>query len=132
MKGLSHVLSARILAVAFLLPGVAGFIPNPVIGPNGLFVTNGAHNLVHLVTAALFLFTSTRSEAAAQLFTRTFGVVYLLVGVVGFLFLGSNEQGMLLGFIHINQIDNFLHVGLGALITALGFGLPAATAEGTA
>ena len=128
MKTISHITSARILAAAFILPGIAGLFSNPLIGPEGIFVTNGAHNLVHLVTAALFLLTSTRSEAAAQLFTRTFGVVYLLVGVVGFFFLSGAEEGMLLGLIHINQIDNFLHVGLGALITAIGFALPAQSA----
>ena len=42
-------------AVGFVLPGILGFIPNPVLGPDSLFVTNTAHNLVHLITAVAFL-----------------------------------------------------------------------------
>jgi len=120
---------AQILAVAFLLPGILGFIPNSIIGNDGLFVTNLAHNMVHLVTAALFFFMSTQSAAAARRFTQIFGVVYLLVGVLGMIVLGSDQQGMLLGFIHINRADNYLHIGLGALISLAGFAVPAP--EGT-
>ena len=115
---------AQILGIGFVLPGVLGFLPNPVIGPDGLFVTNTAHNLVHLVTAALFFFVSTQSAVAARRFTRIFGVVYLLVGVLGFVVLAGGQEGMLLGVVHINQLDNFLHIGLGAVISLAGFAVP--------
>lgn len=121
MTSLSPSAMAKIFAVAFALAGIAGFIPNPLLGPDGLFVTNVAHNFVHLITAALFWYVATRSESAALTFTRVFGVVYLLVGVLGFIVLGGREQGMLLGLVHINQMDNFLHIGLGAAIGAAGF-----------
>ncbi|MCH9650671.1 MAG: DUF4383 domain-containing protein [Deltaproteobacteria bacterium] len=129
MKSLSPNRIAQILAVAFVLPGILGFFPNPVIGPDGLFAANTAHNLVHLVTAALFLFMSTQSASAARRFTQVFGVIYLLVGVMGFLVLGGSEEGMLLGVVHINQLDNFLHIGLGVLICVAGFAFPKAPAS---
>ncbi len=115
---------AQALAIAFLLPGVLGFVPNPVIGPDSLFVTNTMHNLVHLVTAVLFFVMSLQSAGAARRFTQVFGIVYLLVGVLGFIVLGGSEEGMLLGVIHINQLDNFLHIGLGAVICVAGFLTP--------
>jgi len=43
-----------IFSAAFLLAAVIGFIPNPLVGRDGLFVTNTPHNLVHLATAIGF------------------------------------------------------------------------------
>ncbi|MDX1642735.1 MAG: DUF4383 domain-containing protein [Thermoanaerobaculia bacterium] len=113
--------AARLFGAAFAAAGVAGFVPNPVLGPEGLFVANTAHNLVHLATAGLFFWTAALGERAALLFTQSFGVVYLLVGALGFAFLGGASEGHLLGVVHINQADNLLHLGLGALLAAAGF-----------
>ena len=49
-----------------------------------------------------------------------FGPVYCLVGVAGFLMLGGAAEGHLLGIVHINQLDNFLHLDLGIGIGAAG------------
>ncbi len=108
-------------AVTFALAGVAGFVPNPLVGPNGLFVTNVAHNFVHLLTAGIFAFMATQGDVPARRFMQVFGVVYLLVGVLGFFTLAGSSEGMLLGLIHINQLDNWLHIGLGSAIAAVGF-----------
>ncbi len=115
---------AQLFALAFVIPGVLGFLPNPLIGSDGLFVANTAHNLVHLVTAALFVAVSIHSANASRWFMKLFGVVYLLVGVLGFVILKGTTEGMLLGLVHINQLDNFLHVGLGALILVAGVAVP--------
>ncbi len=108
-------------AVAFAVAGLAGFAPNPIVGADGVFVTNTAHNFVHLVTGALFGLFALRGDAAALTFTRAFGPAYLLVGVIGLGVLAGSSEGMLLGFIHINQFDNYLHLGLGTIISAVGF-----------
>ena len=55
-------------------------------------------------------------DRPAIAFMKTFGVVYFLVGVLGFVTLGSAPEGHLLGLVHINRMDNVLHVGLAALI----------------
>lgn len=107
-------------SVTFLLATVIGFIPNPLVGGNGLFITNTAHNLVHLVTAVGFLIVARMGNVASINFMLGFGVVYLLVGMVGFLVTGISSEGMLLGFIHINALDNFLHLGLGVAILISG------------
>ena len=108
------------LAAAFALVGVLGFVPNPVVGPGSLFVTNAAHNAVHLVTALAFVGVALAGASASITFMKVFGVVYLLTGVVGFVALGGAPEGHLLGVVHLNQMDNFLHLGLGALIFGLG------------
>lgn len=107
-------------AAAFFSAGVIGFLPNPLLGPDALFVTNGAHNLVHLATAAAFAAMATLGSAAAVRFMKIFGVVYLLVGVLGFVALGGATTGHLLGVVHINGADNLLHLGLGTGILASG------------
>ena len=45
--------------VTFVLAGLLGFIPNPLVAPDGIFAVNTMHNLVHLLTGAAFLTTPT-------------------------------------------------------------------------
>lgn len=120
-SGLSATQIARIIGVVFVVAGIAGYIPNPLVGEDGLFVTNTAHNVVHLATAVLFFVVAVFGDRAAARWMQIFGVVYLLVGVVGLFALGGSTETMLLGLVHINQPDNFLHLGLGAGIAAAGF-----------
>lgn len=108
-------------AAAFLGATVLGFVPNPLVGEHALFVTNTAHNLVHLATAIGFAVVALIGERASIRFMQAFGVIYLLTGIVGFVMLGSAAEGHLLHVIHINWLDNFLHVGLGIAIAAAGW-----------
>ena len=107
-------------AISFIAAGIIGFVPNPLVGPGSIFMTNTAHNLVHVVTAIAFFFFLTRSDGAQIKFMIGFGVTYFLVGILGFITLGSSPEGMLLGFIHINTMDNYLHIGLGLGIFCSG------------
>jgi hypothetical protein len=107
---------AWIFSAIFLLATIIGFVPNPLVGNDGIFLTNAPHNLVHLATAIGFLIVALMGNTASINFMLGFGVVYLLVGAVGFLVTGFGSEGMLLGIIHINALDNFLHLGLGITI----------------
>ncbi len=111
---------AWMLSATFLLATIIGFIPNPLVGSGALFEANTAHNLVHLATAIGFAIVATMGNPASIHFMLGFGVVYLLVGVAGFFVTGFSSEGMLLGFIHINALDNFLHLGLGVVILISG------------
>ncbi len=111
---------AWIFSAAFLSATILGFIPNPIVGKNALFVTNTAHNLVHLLTAIGFLTVALLGNTASINFMKGFGVVYLIVGLMGIFVTGASSEGMLLGVIHINALDNFLHLGLGAIIFGSG------------
>lgn len=108
-------------AGAFLGATILGFLPNPLVGEGALFVTNLAHNLVHLATAVGFAAVALWGEKPSIRFMQSFGVVYTLVGLVGFVALGSKAETHLLGLVHINMLDNFLHVGLGIAIAAAGW-----------
>lgn len=51
---------------------------------------------------------------------KVFGVVLILVGVLGFI-PGITTDGHLLGIFHINGIHNIIHLATGAIALAAGF-----------
>lgn len=112
---------SKILGIVFLLIGVLGFIPNPLVGMNGLFHADMAHNLVHIITGLVLLFIAMKKAGSAPMALKVLGVVYLLLAILGFLTISG--EGPLLGFISVNSADNWLHLVLGALL--LGIGLKA-------
>jgi Domain of unknown function (DUF4383) len=111
--------AALIIGVVFVLVGILGFIPNPLVSPTGLFAVNAAHNLVHLVSGAAIL-ACAYTNIGAALGLKVFGVIYALVALLGLFTSGD----MLLGFIRTNNADHWLHVALAVVILAAGFMLP--------
>ena len=65
---------AWIFSAAFLLVTVIGFIPNPIIGEKGIFLTNTAHNLVHLLTALGFAVVAVFGNTPSIFFHENFWV----------------------------------------------------------
>ena len=110
-----------ILAALFLGTAVLGFVPNPLLGKNAFFVTNIAHDLVHLASAVGFIIVAVLGEKAAVWFMQVFGVFHISIGLIGLMTLGPQTEGHLLNIIHINSFDNFLHLGSGILIVAAGW-----------
>lgn len=121
--GVSARSAAMIIGILFLAIGLLGFIPNPLVSPTGIFVTDPLHNIVHLASGAVLL-AGVYSSLGASTALKIVGVVYGLVAVLGILGIGV-ANGMLLGLIHINAADNWLHVGLALVILYAGFGLEA-------
>ena len=112
---------AWVFAASFYATAAVGFIPNPLLGPGGLFVANTAHNIVHLLTGVGFTIVALAGSRASVVFMQAFAVIYALTGVIGFLATGLGGEGHLLGLVHLNTLDNFLHLGLGAVIGAAGW-----------
>lgn len=108
------------LGIAFVLAGILGFVPNPLVAPQGIFAVNLAHNMVHLLTGGVFLVAAIRYAPKAGLFIKAVGGAYVVVTIAGFLTAGT----MLLGLVHINEADRWLHFGLALVILAAGFALP--------
>lgn len=106
---------AQLLAATFVLVGVIGFIPNPLVSAEGLFVTNTMHNLVHVATGALFVLALIFAGRERQVILAV-GAVYGVVAGLGFLTQGD----YLLGMVQINQADRWLHLVLAIVILALG------------
>ena len=112
---------AWLFAASFIGAFILGYIPNPLVGETALFMTNTPHNLVHLFTGIGFIIVAVISNRASTLFMKAFGFIYLGVAILGFVVLGSTPDGYLLGIIHFNSMDNFLHLGLSVAILSGGF-----------
>jgi uncharacterized protein DUF4383 len=124
--------SAAVGAI-FLLAGIAGFIPGLTTGYDdmkfaghesgaeliGVFNVSILHNLVHLAFGLAGLALA-RSWATARNFLVVGGVVYLALWVYG---LVVQDEMTNANFVPLNEADNWLHLGLGAVMVALGFGL---------
>lgn len=107
--------SAVILGIIFVAVGVIGFIPNPLVSDNGIFVTNAIHNIVHILTGGVFLL-ALKLPGKETLIINAIGGAYVLVSILGFMTSGD----YMLGMIHLNTADKFLHVGLAIAILAIG------------
>jgi hypothetical protein len=111
---------ALALGIAFLGVGILGFILNPTGGELlGIFAVNVLHNLVHVLFGVLGI--ASAYTGWSRLYCQGVGVIYLLLGVLGFipgLYVGED---MLLGLVHINLADNFLHLVLGGVAAIFGF-----------
>ncbi|MGQ0740675.1 MAG: DUF4383 domain-containing protein [Alphaproteobacteria bacterium] len=110
--------AALVFGAVFILVGVLGFIPNPLVGPEGLFVTNVSHDLVHIVSGAVLL-AGVYTQLGASLALKIIGIAYAIVAVLGFVMPGD----MMLGMIAMNEADRWLHVLLAIVLLAAGFGL---------
>jgi hypothetical protein len=114
--------AAFVLGIVFLIVGVLGYIPNPIVGPTGFFVTNNLHNLVHIISG-IFLLIGVYTALTPSLALKILGVVYAIVAVLGFIMMKGGD-GVMFG-IAMNRMDHWLHVVLAIVILAAGFGLPA-------
>jgi hypothetical protein len=103
---------AMIFGAMFVLVGLLGYVDNPLIGPDGMFVTNGNHNLAHLLIGVVLLIAATRGDRASTMSMHVFGAIYALLAVLGFAAVGSEGHAMLFDLVHVNGADNWLHVFL--------------------
>lgn len=122
----------KLLGVVFVIVGVAGFVAPSLLGAH----LSLAHNLVHIVSGAVALyFGFAGSAGAARGFCLVFGIVYLLLGVCGFLLgqpgvstiPGMAEMGsdpklwpVLRGTLELGQRDHIIHILLGLIFLAGG------------
>lgn len=106
---------AILFGVIFVVVGVLGFVPNPLVGAGALFDANTAHNIVHLAVGLVLLAIAFWASAKSALWLKILGAVYLLVAVLGFVM-----PSPLLGIIEINSADNWLHVLLGVVLILAG------------
>ena len=118
---LTSIPVAWLFAASFYVAAAVQFAPNRLLGPDGLFMANPAHHFVHFVTAMGFTAVAVAGANPSIMFMRVLGVIYAVTGLVGFLATGFAGHGHLLGLVHINAMDNFLHLGLGAAIGAAGW-----------
>ncbi|MEV6905173.1 DUF4383 domain-containing protein [Amycolatopsis sp. NPDC051372] len=118
-----------VVAAAFLLVGVLGFIPGitthygelTFAGPHsgarlfGVFGVSALHNIVHLLFGIVGL-AATRRSGSARAFLMIGGLVYLLLWVYG----AATDDHSQADFVPLDHADDWLHFGLGAGMIVLG------------
>jgi len=111
-------LYAKVVGVTIVLIGVGGVL----LGEKSLFgVLNIdiAEDAIHLVTGGLMAAVGFRgSDSAVRSVVGGLGVVYLLVGVLGFV---VPDVFGLLPHEYKTVLDNLIHLSLGALGITVGF-----------
>ncbi|WP_447003028.1 DUF4383 domain-containing protein [Saccharothrix isguenensis] len=124
--------AAMAVAVVFLLVGVLGFIPGVTsnldqitfAGPEsgahllGVFHVSVLHNVVHLLFGIVGLVMA-RSAPSARAYLVGGGVVYLLLWLYGLIV----DEDSAANFVPVNNADDWLHLGLGLGMIALGLAL---------
>lgn len=104
---------AKIMGLVLLLVGVLGF--THVLDPLGAHLSP-AHNLVHIVTGVISLyFGFAGSLSGAKGFCIVFGLIYLLLGILG-LAMGQLHIGPLM----LGKVDHGIHLIVGAIFLAGG------------
>lgn len=119
---------ATILGVVFLLVGVLGFLLPTLLGAH----LSPAHNIVHLVSGAISLWLGLKgTPSGAKTFCIVFGLVYLLLGVCGFLLGGGAERMLTIlpGQLMFGTMDHLIHVALGAIFLIGGLSTKTAAAR---
>ena len=116
---------ARVVGFAFLLVGIAGFVPGlttnlydglEFAGDQGnaellgLFQVSVLHNIVHALFGVGILMAAT--PAGARTYLLGSGALYLVLFLMGIVGVGD--------WVPINSADNWLHLGLALGLIALG------------
>ncbi len=107
-----------VFGVIFLVLGLLGLIGGVgLVGTDGVFATNSAHDWVHIITGLIFILVAWKSAGSTSMLLKIFGVIYVLVAILGFV----SSSGEVLGFLAVNSADNILHLILGIVMLAAGF-----------
>ncbi len=126
-------LAALIVGVVFLLVGVGGFIPGLTTNFDdmtfashdsgsellGIFQVNILHSIVHLLFGIVGIAAS-RTSPGSKSFLIGGGVIYLVLWIYGLVV----DHDSSANFVAIDDADNWLHLGLGVGMIALGLILP--------
>lgn len=107
----------------FVLLGLTGWLPNPVIGAEGFFLTDGILNcLLILFGCSLFPFT-TRGEGTAATGLYFVAMAALAVALFGYVQLSdypSSGPVRLFNMVTCNHEDVWLLAGMGVVLIACG------------
>jgi hypothetical protein len=126
MSSSPNRLVATIFGAVYLLVGVLGFFVTSGVDfiategglLLGIFEVNPLHNIAHLLIGAALLIGGLSGVRAAKTVNLVVGIVYLLLGIIGFFLVGTPAN-----ILALNVADHFLH--LASAIILLGVALAA-------
>lgn len=121
--------AAFVVGAAFLLVGVAGFVPGITTDYDqmefaghdsgaqllGIFQVSVLHNIVHLLLGVIGI-AAARTWAASRWFLIGGGAVYLVLWLYGLLVEKDSDAN----FVPLDEADDWLHFGIGVGMIALG------------
>lgn len=115
--------AAIIFGIFFIVAGIGGFVP--ALAPShgdgnmlfGIFMVGPVHNVVHLASGAAALICGFLGAGPARKYFQIFGVVYLLVALIGFVYGNSPIMGVM----EHNTADIGLHILIAAVALYFGF-----------
>ena len=111
---------AIILGVLLVLISFLAITANPLVGKYGIFYTDFAHNMIHLISGVALLYIIFQHEKILLITLRIFGFIYLALAVIGAITTDSAEQGNVLGFFVANGAGHILHLAVGLVFVVLG------------
>lgn len=125
-------LAAVVVAAAFLLVGVLGFVPGITTDYDqmkfaghdseaellGIFQVSILHNIVHGLFGVVGLLLA-RSASGAKTFLVGGGVVYIALWVYGLVVAAESSAN----FVPFNDADDWLHLVLGIAMIVIGLAL---------
>ena len=98
-----------------MIVGLLGFIGGAgIVGPTGVFATDTTHDVIHFLSGLIMLIVAFSAPASSAGVLKVFGIIYLLVTLLGFL-------GVVSSLMLVNGADHWLHLVLGIVITWAGF-----------
>lgn len=106
-----------IFGAVLTIVGIAGFFLAPNGMLLGLFEVNALHNVIHILSGVAGLWAASSGHAYSRMYLIVFGLIYGLVTILGFAL-----NGDILGLIHVNMYDNYLHAAITAVTLVVGFG----------
>ena len=120
---------ATVVAATFVVVGILGFVPGITQDVDlmefsghesgaelfGIFEVSVLHNIVHLLFGVVGLALARRADTA-RAFLIGGGIVYLVLAAYGVAIDHDGDAN----FIPVNGADNWLHLGLGVGMIALG------------
>jgi hypothetical protein len=103
---------AAVVGAVLLLLGIAGFFMKDLLG---MIHFVPAHNIFHIASGILGLYSGARGKKLPIAFARVFGLVYTVVAILGFMHIGQ------LAPLELNATYNVVHLVVGLLGLAVGF-----------
>jgi uncharacterized protein DUF4383 len=109
-------MNARIICLAYGV-GLLGFTSNPIVASEGFFAVNAVHNLVPMFIGVIFLTFTLKFPGYESRLIKLMGIGGIAVTILGFMTPGDT----MMGIIHVNAADHWLHLGLGVVILASAY-----------
>ncbi|MFT5280913.1 MAG: hypothetical protein ACI9AR_000354 [Flavobacteriaceae bacterium] len=107
--------TVKVLSIIFILIGILGFVKGLVPEGKllGIFEVDAMHNVIHLLSGIIGL-VAARTKCGAKKFAMIFGIIYLIVAIIGFV------NGGDIFLTNVNGADNILHLVLAIVLLSLG------------